>query len=269
MPYVSATDVSIAGDQVAIAITHGTFGSHIGVALCDDGGTAKLLHLAWHRMLVQEGYPQPNWAASIANLPAAGMELVAPVIRGMLEKYEDIKDEVCYGVNLYAGQGAVKSDGSYLAGPDSDGHTCSSFVADIFHGAGLPLIDLQSWDPTQESRAWGDAVACCLTRWGQSQNIAEMPAHVEAVRANNRGLRVLPEEVAAAAVEPNAGVRPAMQKDLKASAERVAGEMRRVCQAGPTPPLFRECVETYQVALLSLEKSVEAQVAPPLAAGDK
>lgn len=257
MPYKPAADVSIDGDQIAIAITHGTFGSHLGVAIRDEDGSAKLLHLAWHRMLRQDNYPQPNWAASIANVPAAGMELVTPVIRSMLGNFKDIQGKVCYGVNLYAGQGAIRADGSYLAGSESDGHTCSSFVAEIFNGAGLPLIDLHSWDPTDENKAWGEAVACCLDQWGKHANIQDMPEHVAAVRANNKGLRVLPEEVAAAAIEPQAGKKPAQQKDLQTPAARVLKEMQSVCEAGPQSPLFSGCVKAYQSALLKIKNAVD------------
>lgn len=252
MPYLSAADVPLNGDQVAMAITYGTFGSHLGVALRDENGAAKLLHLAWHRMLSRDEYPQDNWAAQVANLPASAMSLVAPVIRGMLCQYEDIKGEPRYGVNLYAGRGAVRANGDYLTGPGSDGHTCSSFVADIFNGAGVPLVDLDSWLPTDQNKAWGEAVACCLERWGQVHQIAEMPVHVAAVRANNQGLRVLPEEIAAAAVLPDAGRNPAKQDDVRAAATEVLQQMQRVCERGGAYPPFQPCVDAYEAALATI-----------------
>jgi hypothetical protein len=253
MAYESASHVSISAEEVAVAICPGTFGSHMGIAVTDMSGAAQLLHFGWHRALLKDAYPMENWAACKVALDEWTLPQLSGVARGVLDSYEAVKGSLTYGIDLFASQGAVNADGSIEQSPSSDGHTCATFVVDVFRAASIPIVDLDSWKPSPEGEAWGTAVACCLEAYGAQRGIDEMPGHVATVRANNKGIRVKPEEVAAAAVMSTLGISPgATQEQTREPAEEIMMRMHELCVSGPPSSIFNACVDEYKTALADI-----------------
>ena len=96
---------------------------------------------------------------------------------------------------LTAADARVTQDGSFLLG-GSHGLTCASFVAVLFLGVGVRLVDMQSWLADRDlARAEEDEQA--------QRRLAEhlsgrWPAHAALVSAEVGCARLRPEEVAAA-----------------------------------------------------------------------
>lgn len=249
MAYTKSANLPIDSEQVGIAITHGAFGSHLGIAYCDESGTARLLHLAWHKRLVIESYPAENWLASILVLPPLASSQAVALVRGMGEKYgnKSNAEGIDYGINLFAGHGAIKQDGEYAPGPDCDGFTCASIIAEALAKVGFRLVKLDTWVEAPKNLAWGRAIVCVL-RATHTPNI-----HIEKVESNIKGLRLLPEEVAAAA-ELAPDLRPASHGDIQERSAQIIAQMQQSCSPPPEPgDHYKHCVDEYRAELERLD----------------
>lgn len=249
MAFSLAENLPIGGEEIAIALTHGLFGTHLGVAYVDEEGTARLLHLAFHKMLFVVSYPQPNWIASQLLLPPFASSQAVALLRGMAEKYQGVggPGSIDYGINLFAGRDAIKPDATYEPGEGCDGFTCSSFVVAVIERVGFPLVDLSTWQCTEANLAWGRAVVCLLNSFDHVPK-----EHVALVEQNNQGLRLRPEEVAAAA-EIDVSDRPAKSAALAERAEAILTQMLNLC--GPpidsTGKPYHQCVVDFNNAKIA------------------
>lgn len=249
MTYQSAASRLLTNDQVAIAITHGIFGVHLGVVFFDEQDSPKLLHLALHKRLLIDDYPpQTPWAVSLIELGKWSAVQARALLCGMSQKYAGAykEDSIHYGINLFAGIDSIQVDGQYTPTEDCDGYTCSSIVASAFGKIGFPLVDLKSWESKEINRAWGRAIVCMLTAFGTP------PDHVALVEKNNNGLRLRPEEVAAAG-EIAQSMRPVKYGDIQQRADDVFKEMLAVCgqpqSLGDSP--VKPCADAYHAELRS------------------
>lgn len=269
MGYQCTTTVDIGTEKVGIALSHGALGGHLGVAFSDEDGNQRLMHLGWHERLFIETYPAPQskWAASVVDLrPSSAMQALA-LIRAMADKYSGgfVDEGIHYGINLIAGANAINQDGSYSPVDGNDGYTCASIVAAMFTGVGLPLVNLSTWENREANKIWGRAILCMLRATVSAQ-------HVAAVEKNNNGLRLRPEEVAAAAEVPQAS-RPVDQAAIEKRADEIMGEMQVICgaaapQAEGSP--VKPCVDMYhkELAEHALKVAAERAAAEQAAASD-
>lgn len=196
MPYVQASGLSFPKDKLAVAVTHGAFGNHIGIAFHSAKEGVKLLHLASHINLRTDDFSEElpkKWVSSVVDLPASVSIQMVAIVRSLAKRLPHIN----YGINVIAAAGSFDSTGRYKAPKGSDGLTCATFVSTIFHDFRLPLIQEETWLPSPENAQWGIMVY----EWLRDKCNAD-EAHLEAVRQNINGLRVRPDEVAAAADIP-------------------------------------------------------------------
>lgn len=253
MAYACADQVEVAEDQVIVAITHGLLGAHLGVAYQDSGGAPKLFHLAFHQTLLVEDYPLPEWLATRIPIDEfAGAQIVA-LLDGASKLYPNPKmpGSFDYGIALLTGQGSIAANGTYSPKDGCDGYTCSSIIAEIFRSFGFPLVALDTWPERDINRAWGQAIVCLLQAYGAS------PEHVQAVERNISGLRLRPEEVAAAAERFQPGNAAAFL-EIEARADEVMAQVRAECAAPPPLPESNPmtlCVTTFQAAVTAATKN--------------
>lgn len=195
MAFVHAAGLTLAREEIALAITKGRFGSHIGIVFHSAKDGQQLLHLRFHKDLATDpfpGSPKQCWIAGVVNLPVpASKQLV-----GIVRKFAKRLPEIPFGINVLGGVGSFTPDGSYKPKPNSDGLTCATFVTNIFHAAALHLIQEKTWESDEGNIRWGNDVCAAL-----EVHKAE-PEHIAAVRKNINGIRVRPEEVGAAGDTP-------------------------------------------------------------------
>jgi hypothetical protein len=246
MPYASSLAINFEGEQIGIAISLGLFGSHLGIAFHDEGGAKQLMHLAWHKDLRVDPFPlQAKWAMSIMELPQIASSQAVALLRGLIEKYHVPDAGLDYGLNLLVGAGSIKADGAYSPVAGCDGFTCSSVVASIFESIGFPVVKLNTWEKSDFNLAWGNAVVCALRATGKPES------HIQLVQQNVNGLRLRPEEFAAAAEFPFQD-RPVIYPDIEARADEVFDEMTSVCgvpEPIPAGSRLKPCADGYQAAL--------------------
>jgi|GEM_PF-1442177 hypothetical protein len=211
---------SFSADNVAIAISHGAFGGHIGVAFHSNGAGPQLLHLRFHQDLDVEAFPptRPCWIATVVQLPIPASKHLVGIVRYVAKNLPRIN----FGVDFIAARGSFSATGVYNPPPGSNGLTCATFVTEIFRAAALTLIREQSWQPHPDNYQWSAEVIDELRRRGASQG------HLMAVALSFRGLRVRPEEVGAAADSP-VGLRPLDFASARAGAPAVQGILNSCC----------------------------------------
>lgn len=215
MAYVHSAALEFPKEKAAIAVSRGTFGSHLGIAFHSVKDGVQVLHLRTHLKLSAETFDASGlcWVASPVDLPPKASVQVVSIIRCLAKR----KSSIPYGLNFLKSSGSFDSNGNYKAPKGSNGLTCATFVSTLFSDMRAPLIQAATWQPTDENRAWAEGV--CKFLEGQG-----VPAdHIESVRGNVDGLRVRPEEVAVAADVPRA--------DLPIDFTRASGAAPKVMEA--------------------------------------
>ena len=194
MPFSGLAQVAVDRDQFAIAISEGEFGAHIGIAFHPVNEDLTLLHLLEHLVVKAELPFKTNkcWAACVVDTPSVLGKQVVALIRAVAQK----PPKISYGLALASVNGSFDAVGNYVAPPGSDGLTCASFVSEILEGAGLNLVDLNTWSSDFANIEWGNAVIRFVEKRGAS------PEHLTTLGKNNKGLRLHPLEYAAAADSP-------------------------------------------------------------------
>jgi hypothetical protein len=255
MSFDSVEQLKLRGGQVAVAISSGSFGCHLGIIYSLSGNEAYLVHLAWHKMLRVELFPNQNthdetvWLTKIVCLPEEVSGQIASLLDALGEQYQDdCNGGIDYGVNLFLSGGLIKQAGIYQLIDGSDGLTCATFVSSIFNSFEIPLVDMGTWEESEKNRAWGEAVLCFLM-----QNEETSPEHIQRVSENISGFRLRPEEVAAA-VEKFSPDKPAEFLDIQARANTILKNVVRECGVvNIRHPGYRACQKEYLVKTGVLE----------------
>lgn len=192
MAFVSIEALALSENQVGVALSSGRLdGGHIGLAFISSKDGPKLMHLAFHRRLLVDNIPVAHpqcWVVSILDIPKGAAKAVSAGIRSVATRLPIIN----YGIDFIAAKGSFVR-GLYKAPKGSDGLTCSSFVVDVLRSVGVNLIDDSTWKASEENVEWGNKVVELLTSFGASAE------HIESVKSNSNGLRLIPFEVGAAA----------------------------------------------------------------------
>lgn len=259
MPYQAASAVAFGLEEVAIALAPGVLGSHLGVAFRKEDGEAVVMDLGFHRLLRVEPYPgKPNqWSAAVVPLPAPLASQVVSLLRVFAEKFQRTgQPKPDYGINLKMTGGSIGPDGEYTPAKGSDGHTCSTFVAEAFRAARVQLVELSTWPETEENKAWGTAIVCMLYQYAKHKPQSQAFGHAKIVEKNNAGARLLPEEVAAAGQLPIAQL-PSPHAALVAPAQAAHAQMRAVC-VDEGPGMFAKCVDEYRKKLSAIQAKAAA-----------
>lgn len=241
--YQAATDVELAENQIAIAISDGAFGSHLGIAYRLGDDKPVLLHLAFHKLLAQLAYPSVDpWLVYVMALePSLASQLVG-ILDAMFSRYQGATNGgIEYGINLYDSLRSISFDAEYRPFGESDGLTCASFVAAIFEAMHIPLVDIATWEVDALNKVWGEAVICYLHAFGADSE------HIDAVQKNNNGLRLRPDEVAGAAIGFVPG-KPKTYREVQPSARVVTNRVREFCgpaDRGHDGDSYSRCRKTY------------------------
>jgi len=227
----------------------------------DAAGVLTTFHLAFHRLVVvDQAPPAPGkWLACVIPFGEQRAKRVASTIRSMAashQLYPQYPRPVDYGLSLLLGKGAL-ANGIYSPLPGRDGFTCATLIADLLQRAGAKLVDATTWVGTPKGEAWGRAIVCMLRAWPATEE------HIRIVEANNAGVRMRPEEVAAAAETYEK--RPKRQDELAERAAEIFDEVQARCDPAQMPqsPDMRACVVTYMGEIAALSELAAAEAPRP------
>lgn len=229
MAYLRHDALEIAKDYPFIAITFGSFGSHLGVAFQSAKDGVQVLHLAGHYDLRTDTFPPPGqcWIAAPVLLPPLAAKAIVGVIRSLSKRTPKIP----YGLNFLKANGSFDSSGRYKAPKGSLGLTCATFITTLFDDLRAPLVKQDTWLEKPANIKWAHDVCDALTRSGMVSH-----DHIEAVKSNIDGLRIRPEEVAVAAETPFTN-KPIDYLSASSNAHLIMQELIRSC---PVPKSFSQ-----------------------------
>ncbi|GLS95843.1 hypothetical protein [Piscinibacter gummiphilus] len=229
MTLANLTAVPFTRDQIAVAISHSSMGAgHVGIGFHSVADGPQVLHLAWHRKLKIERVLDELtqcWAAEPCALPPSAGKQVVAFVRAVAKRGPTIN----YAVDFIASRGSFSGNGAYKAPKGSHGLTCASFVAEVFRGAGAPLVKSETWRDDFANREWGERVCKQL----EADEHVEV-GHAEAVRKTISSLRLRPFEVAGACrVSPKEW--PATFDAVQGPAAQIAAELPGICPLPAQP----------------------------------
>ena len=166
--------------------------THVGVLhRLDD---VQLCHLVFHHILIRE-LPDTGYCWADCEM-FSGSEgrlsngryfagFVADAARNPNIPFGFAFDENCFG-----------HDGTYQPMEIGKGLTCATFIIALFHSVGYPIVKLDTWKRRPGDEDWQRKILEILREHAT-------PEHVAAAAAYVNQFRYRPEEVAAAAVDPN------------------------------------------------------------------
>lgn len=116
--------------------------NHVALIYKDDDSKPMLLHHGWHKETHHHEWDGKYHSAQFQNLDIELQETFADWAVEVAPRV--IANKIPYGVfwNLKANFGG---DGKYIDRNDASGHTCATFLLDLFYSYGMPLLDLFSW----------------------------------------------------------------------------------------------------------------------------
>ena len=116
--------------------------NHIALIYKNDNSAPMLFHHGWHRDTRHHEWDSKYFSAQFKNLDIELQETFADWVLEVAPRISSTP--LPYGVfyNLMANFGG---DGKYVDRGDESGHTCATFLLDLFSSYGFPLLDLLSW----------------------------------------------------------------------------------------------------------------------------
>ena len=163
---------------------------HIGFLFIDENFDVQFLHLAWHFNLIKEP-PNKNYIWLDIPLDPFNKVHLATVCASIFKSSQEGK-LIPYGISI-DGTGFAK-DGSFISQDKHAGLTCATFVIQVFHSQGYPVIDFEKWQYREEDKTWQVKILQLLEKIVDSDHINYQYAKIE-----KGTVRFKPEEVAAAA----------------------------------------------------------------------
>jgi len=222
----AATDI-FNKNQVALAVTHGRFGYHIGVAFHSVHDGPKILHLSNHLKLRCDPYPPRScWVIHPYPAPEKVLKQVVAIVRAVAKRNAQIR----YGTDFRASRNSFDANGAYRPPKGSEGLTCASFVTEVFRAASIPLVDESTWQHSAANDEWVDGVCKMLAEERADQD------HIDAVLASKNGLRLRPEEVAFSGTVQYLPKSKGMDyQTAQAGASSVVQALHAACPVQPIP----------------------------------
>lgn len=220
MGFSPLCDFNLPENGVAVALSHSPLGGgHLGIIFNETGGRLRLLELRWHRDLTVTDLPVNNcWIATSVDIPPVAAKQVVAKVRAISRKLPKIN----YGIDFIAARGSFQGT-VYSAPKGSNGLTCSSFVLEVFRTAVVPMIQEETWQASEANVEWGNSVCDYLERTHVDEK------HVQAVRSDVKGLRLIPYELAAAASLPKEQ-RPINYNGVQPLALQAKADLNRICK---------------------------------------
>jgi hypothetical protein len=195
-------------NYVGIAIRSTSLGDrsmHVGLLYRHSNGNVKFAHLAFHNDLRDEPLPSGGnylWAECEA---LAQDDSLSDFVANFIELCAQSK-EIPYGPNPPAS--AFDSDGRYTPQSDREGLTCATYVSSVLHGAGFPVVQLQTWESRPDDAIWWSSMMGHLSRLAPERAAELADIAIE--------FRLRPDEVAVAAtsIDPPLAYRDAVARSM-------------------------------------------------------
>jgi len=164
---------------------------HVGLVYRSSDGEQRFLHLAFHHDLRDESAPvSPHYFwADCAWLSLPDYDVVGEALVAYIESVRE-ETELPYGFDASGVQ--FDGGGHYVSLDATKGLTCATFIATVLESAGIPVVDLATWQSRPDDEAWRAIIMEAL------QEIA--PARAAEVAHSTLEFRLRPDEIAGASI---------------------------------------------------------------------
>ncbi len=216
MPIVKdAGDAPFEGvEWVGIAIRPtGADRTHLGFLYRSEANGVRLGHLAFHHELTFEAPTAVYKWLDVAGIGETNKYVIAAFFANLEQEAPD----VAYGFGV---DGELfDAEGRVVEPPIGQGLTCATFVTEAFRHQGFPLVQVDTWpDRGEQDAKWREWIISIMRKKGY-------PEQAEALEDRSGGVRVKPQEVAAAA---SLAALPATFDDVEALAAQIMAELAPV-----------------------------------------
>lgn len=115
---------------------------HVALIYRSSSDAVMMLHHGWHRLTYHHPWDGQYFTINFSHLDIELQETFADWAVEVAGKIGN--NPIPYGV-FYNLKENFKSGGEYIDRDDGSGHTCATFLLDLFASNSLPLLDLSSW----------------------------------------------------------------------------------------------------------------------------
>lgn len=182
------------GAHIGVAIGPVGRGHHIGLLYRLDD-SIKILHLGWHRNLLDERVPE-DFEYLWSPIGLTGVEQIA-----LAAMASEVSANVCptdfrYGIDWHyvEEEGLFDADKKVILYPVGKGVTCATFLYGLFKWWGYQLVAHDTWQVVEGDAEWQLWIADMLAK---SQD-PDSKAQAEALLKDVGAFRLRPEQLAGA-----------------------------------------------------------------------
>lgn len=176
-------------------------GPHAAILYRSAEGRPKFLHLAWHRVLRDEGFAgqEQEFVSVEPNLERDDRVALAAYCR-RIALANMARRAIPYNLRYEPGTTFDPDTGDFLLPEGATGLSCATFVVQVFRSAGLPILDASTWPPARPKDRERQRT---LIEWLRDY---PDPRHRDPIQADRLEAevgcpRIRPEEVAGACLE--------------------------------------------------------------------
>lgn len=160
---------------------------HVGLLYRHSSGGIRFAHLAMHNNLCDDPLPlEPDFLWSDCEA-LSHADSLSEFVADFIEMCAQSK-QIPYGPN--PPEAAFDEKGRYRSRDVSEGLTCATYVSSVLHGAGFPVVQLETWQSRPDDAQWWSPIFDYL-------NVKE-PARAAELKGISVGFRLRPDEVAVA-----------------------------------------------------------------------
>lgn len=172
--------------------------SHVGL-LVRHRGTPFICHLAQHRNLLFEPVTGPFvWDdCHFLDADPQSATAIAAFIVSLGTNPTNVR-AISYGIR-YPRRRVFNANGTVNHLHHGAGHTCATFVMEIFEHFGIELLNKGRWKGRVADRIWQRKIIKTIENAAKERQSVELQQHADALKKNVGAARYRPEEVASAA----------------------------------------------------------------------
>jgi hypothetical protein len=162
---------------------------HVGLLYRSTDGEQRFLHLAFHHDLQDQVAPvnaRYFWA-DCAWLALPDFEVVGDTLVSYIESVRE-ETKVPYGFD--GADVHFDGGGHYVSLDQVKGLTCATFIATVLESAGIPVVDLTTWQPREDDEKWRAIIMDALQE--------RAPDRATEVAQSPMEFRLRPDEIAGA-----------------------------------------------------------------------
>lgn len=168
---------------------------HVGFIYLDEDSLPVVCEYAWDFLLrfTNNSPNHPSWSDTALNWQnVSDHQVNKEYLCAFLIDVNNNGCHIPYGIDEETL--CFDENGEYIEQSLGKGLTCASFIYQIYHSNGFPLVDKSTWNERDDDAIWHTNIIHTLERQGVADD------RISAMRQDIGCVRVRPEEVSSASI---------------------------------------------------------------------